>query len=82
MKFLYPLVTLLGVVAAQDVILNDLNQRVSPQITKLANDVQDFPESGLDGALVGSSRPSVKLSKTLTTYLGHRLRFEGLGYYP
>lgn len=52
--------------AAQGIFLDDLNQKISPQVTKLANDVQGFPESGLDGALVGSSRPSVKLSNSLS----------------
>ncbi|KAJ6111439.1 hypothetical protein N7523_007500 [Penicillium sp. IBT 18751x] len=51
MKFYFPFVTLLVSVAAQSTIVDDLNERVSPQVTKLANDVQGFPASGLDGAL-------------------------------
>ncbi|KAB8224010.1 hydrophobic surface binding protein A-domain-containing protein [Aspergillus novoparasiticus] len=64
MKFLYSLVTLLGGVAAQSIILDDLNQKISPQVTKLADDVQGFPGSGLDGALTIDSD-----SKDLVTIL-------------
>ncbi|KAE8329429.1 hypothetical protein BDV39DRAFT_171852 [Aspergillus sergii] len=55
MKFLYSFITLLGGVAAQGIFLDDLNQKISPQVTKLAEDVQGFPESGLDGALAVDS---------------------------
>ncbi|KAB8272674.1 hypothetical protein BDV30DRAFT_239375 [Aspergillus minisclerotigenes] len=64
MKFLYSFITLLGSVAAQGIFLDDLNQKISPQVTKLANDVQGFPESGLDGALTIDSD-----SKDLITIL-------------
>lgn len=68
MKFYVPLVTLLVGVAAQSPVPGDLNNRISPQIDKLANDVKAFPASGLDGASVSSPRiPSVSLSNGLSS---------------
>ncbi len=77
MRFYLPFVTLLVGAAAQSIIENDLNQRISPQITKLANDVEGFPDSGLDGALVGL--PQLFLLTILTKLLDDRFRLEGLG---
>lgn len=56
MRFYFPFVTLLVCAAAQSTILVDLNQNIAPQITKLSADVEGFPDSGLDGALVGLRR--------------------------
>lgn len=53
LKFELPLFALLVGVAAQSIIIDDINQRISPQVTKLTNDVAGFPESGIGGALVG-----------------------------
>jgi hypothetical protein len=54
MKFQLPFFALLVGVAAQNLVVDDIEQRVSPQVNKLANDVAGFPESGLEGALIGS----------------------------
>jgi hypothetical protein len=75
MKFPLAFVTLLVDVTAQSSIIDDLNQRISPQVTKLANDVEEFPDSGLGGAIVSSAAFILLIS--LTAHLGHRLRREG-----
>lgn len=77
MNFFFPFMTLLVGVAAQSTIIDDITQRISPQVTKLGNDVQGFPNSGLNGALVGLL--GFFPLKLLMSLLGDRFRFEGLG---
>ena len=55
MKLQISLFALVVGATAQSTIINDLTQKISPQVTTLKSDVDAVPQSGLTGGLVSSS---------------------------
>jgi hypothetical protein len=68
MRFKFPFIALIVGVTAQSTISDELNGKIAPQVTKLANDVKGFPGSGRDGALVGSPSLLYSQSSVLTAH--------------
>lgn len=79
MKFFLPFAALVVSAAAQNTIIDDINQNIAPALTKLANDVQSFPNSSL--CLYGL-QVNLLVSfalKLLMPLLGNQFRFGKFG---